>query len=216
MMCDRYWRDGILLVERGEADPHRDGCADCARAHAARQELIDVLPQIGAGRTGDAHWQAKVWRRIDGERAGTAARWRWFGGALIVACAIALWIGLSRQDLGPGFEIIHGTVAMRSEGAHYEEARIDDRLRVTVDETFEVWIYRSERLQLWCSAGKSEERCTRDSGRPVAEMTLDVAGTYHVIIVKAPVAPPGGDFDEDHASLESARAKYELRLLRVR
>ena len=28
MTCERYWRDGVVLVERGLDDPHRDGCGD--------------------------------------------------------------------------------------------------------------------------------------------------------------------------------------------
>ena len=40
MTCERYWQDGVLLVEQGQRDPHRDDCADCRGAHAAREEMV--------------------------------------------------------------------------------------------------------------------------------------------------------------------------------
>jgi hypothetical protein len=210
MTCERYWRDGIVLVERGLDDPHRDGCADCTRAHASRQELIEALPRIGAGDTGDPNWQASVWRRIDDGRAPARAPWRWrwqLAGALALACVVALWIGLGRTRPGEGrpqIDIFAGGGPMRS-----PSAVVGDRLRVTVGETSDVWIYRADRLVLQCHARQVSEGCAPDSDGMIVEMVLAIAGTYQVIIVEAPPkALPGGGLDEDRAALESAGIRY--------
>lgn len=208
MSCERYWRDGIVLVERGLDDPHRDGCEDCTHAHASRQELIEALPLIGAGYTGDPDWQAKVWQRIDGERAPAPWRWRWqLAGALTVACVVALWIGLGRTrsgDVRPRVVIIEGGVPMRSRAAH-----VDDRVRVTVGETSDVWIYRADHLVLSCRARRVSDGCTPDAHGMVAELLLSVPGMYRVIMVEAPGAlVPRGGLDEDLAALESANVSY--------
>lgn len=211
MRCSLYWREGIVLVERGLDDPHRASCADCTRAHASRQELIEALPLIGASYTGDPHWQAKVWRRIDGGDAHRAWRWRWpLAGALTVACVMALWIGLGRtrpDDVRPRREIVAGAEAKRSE-PELEFADRNDHLRVTVGESSEVWIYRGEDLMLRCRAREVSDRCAPDSHGMIVEMVLSSSGEYQVIVVDAPVAMPRGLLDKDLAALESARTKY--------
>jgi hypothetical protein len=74
--CDRYWRAGVLLAERGEPDPHRDHCAACREAHAARDELVAALSLVAATANGEPGWQARVWSRIEqlaGERRPAAS-----------------------------------------------------------------------------------------------------------------------------------------------
>jgi hypothetical protein len=223
MTCDRYWRDGIVLVERGLDDPHRDGCVDCARAHASRRELVEALPLIGAGYTGDPHWQANVWRRIDGKHAPW--RWRWpFTGALVVACVVALWIGLGRNRSGlvdsgdgtlrsaradPQFATIPppGAVAMRS-GTTGADAYVDDHLRVTVGKRSEVWIYRAKRLVLHCRAQERSDACAPDADGMIVDLVLSTPGTYVAIAIVGPGAAPLGRLDEDRAALELAGAKH--------
>ncbi|HEY0476696.1 MAG TPA: hypothetical protein VGD37_04180 [Kofleriaceae bacterium] len=204
MTCERYWRDGIVLVERGLDDPHRDGCADCTLAHASRQELIDALPLIGADYPGDPDWQAKVWRRIDEQRRPAPVRWRWqLAGALAAACAIALWVGIGRERPGearPAMAIIPGEVAMRS-----GSVTVGARLRVEVDETSEVWIYRGGHLVFRCRAREVAEGCTPDSDGMVAQFVLLVPGKYLAIAVKTPPSTlPHGELDDDRAALISA------------
>jgi hypothetical protein len=216
MSCERYWREGIVLVERGLDDPHRDGCEDCTRAHASRQELIEALPLIGADYTGASHWQAKVWQRIKGERARAPWRWRWqLAGALAMACVVVLWIGLGRTrpgDVRPRIETIERGGPKRSPAAH-----VDDLLQVTVGETSDVWIYRAGRLVLQCRARQVSDRCVPDDHGMVVEMVLAIPGEYQVIITAASVAlPPRGGLDEDRAALESAGASYERHKLFVR
>jgi hypothetical protein len=223
MTCERYWREGIVLVERGLVDPHRDGCPDCMRAHASRQELVEALPLIGASDTGDPHWQGNVWRRIDEERAPSPWRWRWqLAGALTVACVVALWIGLGRthpdevrphpDEARPRIEIIAEAGPMRSRSTANPtsiSANVDDRLRVTVGEDSDVWIYRAGSLVWQCRAGHASDGCAPNSDGMVVEKVLSISGLYQVITVKAPpVALPHGGLDDDRAALESARIFY--------
>ena len=198
MTCDRYWRDGIVLVERGLDDPHRHGCMDCRQAHAARQELIDGLPLIGAGRTGDPGWQAKVWQRIDGESDRAPRRWRWQIGALAAACAVALWFAVGRErSAGVQIEVI----AKEGDVKRSSDPHVDDRLRVRVGKTSAVWIYRAEDPILRCWPGDVSEGCTLNSDGVVAETVLSRRGKYEVIVIHVPVAPPPGKLDSDLAAL---------------
>ena len=97
MTCERYWQDGVLLVEQGQRDPHRDECADCRRAHTAREEMVRALPAVGASRTGDPGWQLKVWSRIARHEAQRARRSYWIGGGAAAVCAAAaVWLLLFR------------------------------------------------------------------------------------------------------------------------
>jgi hypothetical protein len=236
MTCNRYWREGIVVVERGLDDPHRDGCEDCSRAHASRQELIEALPLVGASQAGDPHWQAKVWRRIDGEQeqgqerererehARPARRWRWqLSGALVVVCAVALWFGIGRTRDGEGrrYEIIPSEVAMRSSPIHTicdvqstdrvhraNRANVGDSLRVKASKTSEVWIYREERLVPPCGGRPTSDGCVRVD-RTSVEMRLQRSGRYHVLVVDDPVAAPDDDLNEARAALESVKARYD-------
>jgi hypothetical protein len=213
MTCERYWRDGIVLVERGVADPHRDGCADCTLAHASRQELIDALPLIGADYPGDPDWQAKVWRRIDEQRRPAAVRWRWqLAGALAAACAFVLWLGIGRQRPGearPWKQIVPGDVAMRS-----DSVVVGDRLRIAVNQTSDVWIYRAGQLVLRCQARRASDGCTPDPGGMIAEVVLSAPVEYVAIAFDASIVDglpmtPVGSLDEDHAQLESRDVRYK-------
>jgi len=210
MTCERYWREGILLVERGVGDPHRDGCADCTRAHASRRELVEALPLIGGSYTGDPRWQANVWRRIDAEGAREPWRWRWpLDGVLIVACVFALWIGLGRHrhaDVPPQFAIDRLDVAMRSISGD-ADAHVDDLLRVTLGATTEVWIYRDGDLELRCHAGQVSDGCEPSPDGKSLEVVLSTTGVYHALAIDAPAASPGGRLDDDRTALASAGAK---------
>jgi hypothetical protein len=203
MTCDRYWREGILLVERGMQDPHREGCDDCVRAHAARDELVECLPLIGEGYTGDPRWQANVWQRIGGGRASGAARWRWLlEGVLATACILLLWLGLTikrGEDGRPQFAIVPQDEAMRSEGVH-----VNDRVKVSVGPTSEVRIYRDERLMLRCRPRDLSHSCMPDAHGMVVEMVLSVIGEYEVFVIDVPMQAPAGSLDEDHAALMRA------------
>jgi hypothetical protein len=210
MMCERYWREGILLVERGIEDPHRDGCIDCRRAHASRDELVEWLPLVGEGYTGDPDWQSNVWQRIDGSRIGgrrgrKVRPWRWSwptGGVLAAVCIMLLWIAGGRErtaDARPLIEIVPGAKPKRSTDPH-----VGDRLKVTVGKTSRVWIYRAGDLLLRCGPGDKSEGCTPDAEGMIVETPLSIRGEYVVLVFDRPVAPPVGELKADLAALERA------------
>lgn len=226
MMCDRYWREGILLVERGLPDPHREGCADCQRAHASREELIDALPLIGEGYTGDPRWQSNVWERIEGKPA-RPLRWLWpVSGAFAVACILLLLLSVGGVGLGVrpdrsqdviaqndepnAVEVVPQPETMRATGAH-----VDDVLRIQLRPAAEAWVYRDGHLVLHCAPRGTAFACTPAADatiKPAAngtriEMKLSILGQYQVLTVDTPPAPPRGDLDEDLAALQRAGRK---------
>ena len=216
MICERYWREGILQVERGEHDPHRDTCLDCRRAHAMRAELVKALPHVGATR-GDPSWQVKVGIRIANQEAARARRSYWIGGGLAAACALAaLWVIVARGTGGepdssatvavasaerPRVEIVSGARAMRS-----TSARVGDRVR----------IYRAERLVLRCPAWQRSASCTLDRAGLVAETELATAGEYQFVVIPSLTAEPVGTLDGDLAAVIAVGGNYRRTELSVR
>jgi hypothetical protein len=87
MSCERYWSDGVVLVEQGVADTHRETCEDCQRAHRDRAELIAALPLVGLERTGDSAWKARVWAEIDRGARGRSMTW-WIAGLAAAAAVV--------------------------------------------------------------------------------------------------------------------------------
>jgi hypothetical protein len=224
MTCERYWRDGIALVERGEPDPHRASCEDCRRAHAARNELVHALPLIGQHAEGDPHWQAHVWRRID-RRASPSVVSRYVIGALAAAAVTtAFWLLVgNREERGhgevavapadklPRIEIISGPVAMRS-----TSARVGDRVRISAKPDDEIRVYRAEQLMLRCSARQASAGCTRTSRGLVSETTLETAGEYQLVVIKSGAVEPVGKLATDLAAIVAARGDYQLTDLSIR
>jgi hypothetical protein len=229
MMCDRYWREGILLVERGLPDPHREGCADCQHAHASREELIEALPLIGEGYTGDPRWQSNVWERIEGKRA--RARWHWLlEGVLAAACALLIWLGVGLR-VGPDrpqeenaqdslvphdglalVEVVPRTDAMRSKPGNVNDrlrtARVDDRLRISARLTSEIWVYHAGKMILRCGPHVSADRCTTDAQRRRVEIQLSRLGGYEVFVFEEAVGPTTGRLYEDRAVLDRAGIRF--------
>jgi len=231
MMCERYWRDGILLVEQGQRDPHRDACADCRKAHAARDELIRALPSLGAGRTGDPGWQLKVWSRIARHEAQRARRSFWIGGGATAVCAAAaIWLLLFRgptptqiaahdgalvaaSDTGrPQVVIVSGPLTKRS-----TSARVGDTVRISVAGDGEVRVYRANLLVLRCPAHETGPGCTPDRLGLVAEAVLATAGDYQLMILPTRTAQTVGTLDKDLAAVVNAGGDdYKLIELQVR
>jgi len=215
MSCERYWREGILRVEHGELDPHRDTCAECHHAHDLRAELVRALPLVGGRDTGDPSWEARVWNRIARLERPAAAR-RWLGGSLAMAFAAILtcWaIGHHPDNDAERFatpdhaqvEILHGDVAMRS-----TTAEIGDRVRIAVKPTEEVRVYCDARLVLRCSAGFRDRGCVTEGGGLVAELRLAAAGDYRLVVITSATADPVGGLVGDLAAVVAAGGEYLL------
>jgi hypothetical protein len=213
MRCERYWRDGVLLVEQGRPDPHRDECLDCRREHEARGDLVRTFELVGAGR-GNPRWQAGVWKEIE-RRPTYPFVW---AGTLAAACALALLVlpllpgGKPAGDERPRIEIVPSEIAMRS-----TSAGIGDRVRIQIRSTDEARIYRGERLILRCTAqAVKTAECASDGGGLRAEHVLALPGDYRLVIFPAGIAEPAGSFDRDLAAITTGGASYELRELAVR
>jgi len=219
MSCEHYWRDGILLVERGEPDPHRDTCVVCRREHKAREELVRALPLVGGtgGTTaGDLSWEARVWRRIARLEAPRARGWWRLGAAFAAACAIVLtWWMLGRRvqpdELRPRIEVVSGEVAMRS-----ASPRVGDRVRIAVNPGDEVRIYRAGQLVLRCPARATRGSCVSDTRGMVAEALLADAGDYRLVIITSATAEPVGNLACDLGAIVSAGGEYQITELPVR
>lgn len=214
MTCEHYWRDGIVLVELGEPDPHRDTCATCRREHEIHDAIIQALPLIGHEATGAPGWEARVWRRIDRLESSRRVRWWYIGAALAAACAMVLtWWGLAhRGPSRPRIEIVPGpsAVAMRS-----TSPSVGDRVRITVEPTSEVRVYHGDRLVLRCPVGAATDGCLSDAHSGVAEALLGAGGVYRVVVITLVAAEPSGRLDLDLRAIVSAGGEYQITELRV-
>lgn len=234
MTCEHYWRDGVLLDERGERDPHRDTCDDCRRAHRERDLLIRALPEVGAASAGDPDWQSQVWRQIARQETSRARRSYWLGGALAAAgllVAIGLYL-MRNQPAGladvaersagsgarPQIEIVSSPAVMRSAASPgpASTARVGDRVRISVGPGSEVRIYRADRLALRCPAWQTSPACTPDAEGLVADAVLTAAGDYQLVTITSVNVDPVGVLDRDLAAVVDAGGDYRLTDLSVR
>ena len=225
--CERYWREGILLDERGERDPHRETCDDCRRAHRERELLIRALPEVGAASLGDPDWQSHVWQRIAREETSRARRSYWLGGALAAAgvlAAIALylardtpagWIAGDAERPAdprrPRIEIVSSRDAIRG-----RSARVGDRVRISVRPGCEVRVYRADHLVLRCPAWQTSPGCMPGATGLVAEAPLTTAGEYQLVTITSATVDPAGALDRDLAAVVDAGGEYRLDDLSVR
>lgn len=230
MTCERYWREGILQVEHGEHDPHRDTCDDCRRAHQQRDQLVRALPEVGAASSGDPDWQSHVWRRIARRETSRARRSYWLGGGFAAACALAVlclylthgaqrpggWLAGSHDGpdgagARPWIEIVSSRAPLRS-----SSARVGDRVRISVRPGCEVRIYRADRLVLRCPAWQTSPGCTPDAQGLVADTALTTAGEYQLVTISSATVDPAGTLDKDLAAVVVAGGDYKLTDLSVR
>lgn len=234
MTCEHYWREGILLDERGERDPHRDTCEDCQRAHRERELLIRALPLVGTASAGDPDWQSEVWQQIARQQTSRARRSYWLGGALAAAgllAAIGLYLtregpqsfGLIAGEVHgtgapPRIEIVSSPTALRSTPSTgtASSARVGDRVRISVPPGCEVRIYRADHLVLRCPAWHSSPGCTLDVAGLVADAVLTTAGEYQLVTITSVIVDPVGVLDRDLAAVVDAGGDYRLTDLSVR
>jgi hypothetical protein len=231
MSCRRYWREGIVLVEHGEADAHRETCVDCRRAHAARHELVRAIPMSNAPPRGESDWQARVWQQIAVEGkirppAPTTSRWWWSLAPAFAAC-IVLFVGyrnlqrepdrfaelrpLAANYSSPRIEIISGPVVKRS-----TSARVGDRVRISARAGDDVRLYRAERLVMRCTAKAPSAECTRTDHGIVAETALAAPGDYQLVVIEGMVIEPVGSLSSDLAPVIKAGGDPQITDLSIR
>jgi hypothetical protein len=239
MTCKRYWREGVVLAERGEPDPHRDTCSDCRREHAARAELVRALPMVGAGAASDPQWQARVWQQIAREtvRPVRTRAWRYwwsFAGPMVAACAaLMLWFVLRHPgemlpadhseararelparelpDGLPHIEIFAGPITMRS-----RSARVGDRVRITALPNEDIRVYRADRLILRCTAEMPSSACTGSAQGIVVETAFSAAGEYQLVVIKTAAVAPVETLSRDLAAVIDADSGYDLTSVSIR
>lgn len=242
MRCEHYWRDGILLVERGQADPHRDSCLDCRREHESRGALVRALQLVGAD-GGDPQWQARVWRRIEAARAAAAPP-RYFPawvGAAAVACALLLFVSVTgavhregADDATPDQALVDirpaaGARAYRGElpsngpaaaAAQPLNAYVGDDARIWTTPDQEVRLYRGATLIARCVPGEpAPPRCLASALGVVLVYPLDVLGRYSVLTALAGVlgpADPATSIDRDLSTLWSSSVSFQRWAITVR
>jgi hypothetical protein len=241
MTCDRYWRDGLALFERGEPDPHRATCLDCSRAHEARHQLVSALREVGVEAPSDPGWKLAVWRQIAREQP---RRWQWlawlFAAPALAAVAIVAWRLIDHGDgagigdsngarpaavatgvAGPLVATPSGQDRPRIEivagrvAMRSTSAHVGDQVRISVRPGEEVRVYRAEQLVLRCT-GAPAAGCQRDAAGVVAEALLATAGEYKLIVISAATALPVGDYDSDLGAVVQAGGEYKLTELSVR
>ncbi|MDC3954687.1 TonB family protein [Polyangium jinanense] len=65
-LCDRFERDGILQIERGQPlDPHFDDCTVCTTARRKYERILAALPHAEPEVQPPIGWQARVLRASD-------------------------------------------------------------------------------------------------------------------------------------------------------
>jgi hypothetical protein len=238
--CEHYWREGVLLVERGRPDPHRDDCLDCRREHEARGALVRALQQVGAG-AGDPRWQAKVWARIDRARAArTSSRpvWLPWASALAAACVLVVFVragGLLHReredgaaevavkvDIAPGEQLRAHRADHAADSSRSRSAAIGDHVRAWIAPRQEARLYRGEALLARCAAAMPmTPRCADVGVGVIVDQSLDLPGKYQLVIAPAEVlaAPASGEAaspDRDLAALTERGVGYELFVITVR
>ena len=216
MSCERYWRDGVLLVEQGRPDPHRENCQDCRREHESRAELVLAFQLVGAG-GGDPRWQARVWRQIAQREVPASRIWVAWVSAFAAACVLVLFVstqGLLRRDdrsvpdhdTRPRFDIVPSGVAMRS-----ASGGIGDRVRIWVGLDQEARIYRAEKLLLRCTGATAAVTagCKRDAGGLRAELLLELPGAYQLVIAPAEPGAIAGSLDADLGAITARGSTHQ-------
>lgn len=215
--CDRFERQGILLLEQGRPlDEHFDTCPDCRRARAAYERLRQGIAAAGEEHAPPAGWQARVWAAVE-ERQRRSRRWRWpwlLVPVGVAAAALLVVVGRAPPPpAAPALEVgvEHGAGPAR----RGTEAHPGDRLvlrAVTGDARHaELRVYRNDAdLVLRCSG---EPPCVREESRIRAVLTLRSLGAYQSVLLVAdrPLPPPSAaGLDPDVAAALEAGARVEL------
>jgi len=216
MTCERFWSEGVLLLEQGLPDPHRATCLSCRREFELHQELVYALRLVGSEQPSAPDWQESVWRRIERPVAQARGTWKWYlPYGLAGACSLLLLLcsDLPGRQGGarPRVEIVPGPVAVRTRAAH-----TGDHARITANATDEIRAYRGEHLIVTCKDGTVVPSCFGDQHGIVAEIALSIPSDYQFVVITARPMPAAGIFDMDLASLHAAGSEFQLTEIAVR
>lgn len=218
--CDRFEREGLLLLEQGlPLAPHFDACPDCREARAAYRRLTERLAAADAGLEPPPRWQAGVWaeiaRRSEARRRRRRAWWLApAGAAAALAAVLILRPGAPPAPAGLGVTLEPRGGSPAEPAWRGGEARPGDRLILEAatggDRFAELRIYRDDaELVLRCS---EEAPCVRDGDELRAAFELPAVGSYQPLLLVSddPLPPPAAGLDADAGRALAAGARVEL------
>lgn len=216
MSCDRFEREGLLALERGEPlDPHFDTCPDCVAARAAYERLGLALGRLHAEAEPPAGWEARVRQAIEARtsRRGSWLKW-WLAVPAMVAAGLVAVVLLqpppSSQRLALAVQVQAGEVVRRGTEAHPGD-RLEISAQTAGAEHAELRVYRNDRGPLLVCSGESP--CRRKGDVLEASFVLPSVGRYQVLLLaSASQLPTGstGTLDGDAGRALAAGAKVEL------
>ncbi|MDI1476949.1 energy transducer TonB [Polyangium sp. y55x31] len=121
-LCDRFERDGILQIERGQPlDPHFDDCASCTTARHKYECILAAMPHAEPEVHPPIGWQARVLRAS--EASEQPAR-RKAPASRPIAPEIALSFGVAALVIAGGLGVGRGDVAVDVTGEPALEPRV--------------------------------------------------------------------------------------------
>lgn len=214
--CDRFEREGLLALERGEPlDEHFESCPDCRRERAAYERLQRSLTEDEEQLRPRAGWQARVRGRIEARSAQRRVlrRRAVLGGLAAAAAAILVAVLLPVEPSPASIEVSLASGGRGVRGA--TTGTVGDRLEVTArsggSPRAEIRVYRDDReLVLRCS---SEPPCVRRGRHLAAGLVLELRGSYQPLLVTGDgeLPPPtGGGLDADVGALVEGGAEVAL------
>ena len=213
--CDRFESEGLARFVAGEPlEPHFETCADCRAARASYEAVALALQQAREAYDPPGDWEAKVWARIQSERAPQRSRWAALLGAAATAAAVAVFFvssmgGPDKLRLTDSFERGSSLVVRGggSRGGDVRSAAPGDVWHLVVQvprgKVGGLRVYRgTNELVFQCD----KSSCSGSKDALEARVTLGRAGTYRAIIIAADKELPAasGTLDADYAAARRA------------
>lgn len=226
MSCERYWKKGIELVERGEPDPHRETCEDCQREHLQRAELIGLFPLIVDEHVkSDPNWQARVWRQVAHARERKRHGIWFFGSAFVSTLVLVLlwWLPGPPSAVMPmamsRIEVQRRGSPTRSAAAG-DSFALGDFIYVHVNPGEEVRLYRNGEMLQQCSLPGRQANCVPDGHGISLEAHLTFPVRYQIMTIERGTAveipQPTNSFEGDRRSVRESGAREQHMEITVR
>ena len=228
--CNRLEREGWLSSDAGdgagdEIRAHLRECPDCQELWRKHQRIESALSRVGADYAPSASARARLAAALDAERfrRPRMRRWALLGVPAVAAAAILLLL-LRPPPVGPEHAALHVEVVPGDGAARRTSMpRIGDHLRARADigraSHVALRVYRNrDRLLLACPG---DARCQAGARILSADLRLDAAGVYEVLLLTsetalpAPPEPDRRSIDEVIQDATAAGADYQLHDLQV-